>query len=76
MKNTVDFASAEDKQRGEELLSALILSYQKLDGELEAERGGGEQRPERTSRTALQLAGTLQLTRDLEGFVKEVLRVG
>ncbi len=75
VKNTVDFASAEDKERGEALINNLILSYQKLDSQLEAEAGGAEARPERTSRVALQLAATLELTKELESFVKQVLLV-
>ncbi|EFJ40814.1 hypothetical protein VOLCADRAFT_99289 [Volvox carteri f. nagariensis] len=77
VKNVVDFASEDDKERGAQLLNSLILSYQKLDSELEAAalESGGAADPAVTGKAAQQLAATLQLAYGMEGFVKEVLQV-
>ncbi|GLC43159.1 hypothetical protein PLESTB_000856800 [Pleodorina starrii] len=77
VKNVVDFASEEDKERGAQLLNSLILSYQKLDSELESAAldNGGATDPAAAGKAAQQLAVTLQLAYDMEGFVKEVLLV-
>ncbi|GIL90697.1 hypothetical protein Vretifemale_18472 [Volvox reticuliferus] len=77
IKNVVDFASTDDKERGAQLLNNLILSYQKLDSELEAaalESGVATDRAT-AGKAAQQLAATLQLAYDVEGFVKELLLV-
>ncbi|GIL46592.1 hypothetical protein Vafri_3550 [Volvox africanus] len=77
IKNVVDFAPVDDKERGAQLLNSLILSYQKLDSELEAValESGGATDPATAGKAAQQLAATLQLAYDVEGFVKELLLV-
>ncbi|KXZ53068.1 hypothetical protein GPECTOR_8g61 [Gonium pectorale] len=74
VKNAVDFASPADKERGAELLSSLILAYQKLDSELEAAALDGATSSAAGKATA-QLSATLQLAYQVEGFVKEMLLV-
>lgn len=77
VKNVVDFASDEDKARGGQLLNDIILSYQRLDGQLEAalESGGGAAGGEAAGRAMAQLKTTLQLAYDMEAFVRQVLTV-
>lgn len=72
-----DFASDEDKARGGQLLNDIILSYQRLDGQLEAalESGGGAAGGEAAGRAMAQLKTTLQLAYDMEAFVRQVLTV-
>ncbi|PNH04374.1 hypothetical protein TSOC_009467, partial [Tetrabaena socialis] len=79
IKNVVDFATDDDRERGAALLSSIILSYQKLDGELEAAvesglglgLGGAPGGVEAAGKAAKQLGATLQLAYEMEGFVKE-----
>lgn len=55
----------------------MILSYQKLDSELEAValESSSSMDAAVSGKAAQQLAATLQLAYDMEGFVKEVLLV-
>ncbi|KAG2498514.1 hypothetical protein HYH03_003765 [Edaphochlamys debaryana] len=69
IKNAVAFAPPADKDRGADLLNSLILSYQKLDSELEAAADGGAEARDRAQQ---QLASTLQIAYAMEGFVREM----
>lgn len=70
VKNATDFAPEEQRVRGQELISELVRSYQKLDSYLDSAREGSL---DAVPKARSQLQGTLALTYRVEAFVKEAL---
>ncbi|KAF5842303.1 hypothetical protein DUNSADRAFT_7956 [Dunaliella salina] len=70
VKNVTGLLPDEKRREGEKLVEAIVMSFQKVDGQLEEATNGDDDVRQRAKD---QLAITLSLVRQLEAYVSEVL---
>uniref|UniRef100_A0A7S3QL94 Uncharacterized protein n=1 Tax=Dunaliella tertiolecta TaxID=3047 RepID=A0A7S3QL94_DUNTE len=70
VKNATGLLPDEKRKEGEKLVEAIVMSFQKVDGQLDEATNGDEEVRQRAKE---QLAVTLSLVRQLEAYVLEVL---
>lgn len=74
VQNVTDFAPGADKVRGQQLMAAVISSYEKLDGAVLALRGaGGASLGALLPAAQAALKSTIAAVDELEAFVEKML---